>query len=69
MLNKRDNNIWPFSCCVQKEDGVFTQFHMTITDVRISRPWSVRKKMFLKILENSQENACASVSFLIKLEV
>ena len=27
------------------------------------------KKVFLKILQNSQENACASVSFLIKLQV
>ena len=26
------------------------------------------KKMFLKILQNSQENICARVSFLIKLQ-
>ena len=26
------------------------------------------KKVFLKILESSQENTCASVSFLIKLQ-
>ena len=26
------------------------------------------KKKFLKILQNSQENACARVSFLIKLQ-
>ena len=27
------------------------------------------KKMFLKILQNSQENPCARVSFLIKLQL
>ena len=27
-----------------------------------------KKKMFLKILQNSQENTCARVSFLIKLQ-
>ena len=27
------------------------------------------KKMFLEILQNSQENTCARVSFLIKLQV
>ena len=27
------------------------------------------KKMFLEILQNSQENTCAKVSFLIKLQV
>ena len=27
------------------------------------------KKVFLEILQNSQENACARVSFLIKLQV
>ena len=26
------------------------------------------KKLFLKILENSQKNICATVSFLIKLQ-
>ena len=26
------------------------------------------KKLFLKILQNSQENICARVSFLIKLQ-
>ena len=28
----------------------------------------VLKKVFLKILQNSQENTCAMVSFLIKLQ-
>ena len=28
-----------------------------------------KKKMFLKISQNSQENSCARVSFLIKLQV
>ena len=27
------------------------------------------KKVFIEILQNSQENTCASVSFLIKLQV
>ena len=27
------------------------------------------KKVFLKILQNSEENTCARVSFLIKLQV
>ena len=34
----------------------------------VSQRWSV-KKVFLKILQNSQENTCARVSFLIKLLV
>ena len=33
----------------------------------VVRRCSVRK-MFLKILKNSQENTCARVSFLIKLQ-
>ena len=32
-----------------------------------SRPEVFCKKVFLKILQNSQENTCAKVSFLIKL--
>ena len=28
----------------------------------------LQKKMFLEILQNSQENTCARVSFLIKLQ-
>ena len=29
---------------------------------------SIKKKLFLKILQNSQENTCATFSFLIKLQ-
>ena len=34
---------------------------------RSSRPGRSVKKVFLKISQNSQENTCARVSFLIKL--
>ena len=30
--------------------------------------WCSVKKLFLEILQNSQENICARVSFLIKLQ-
>ena len=33
----------------------------------VARSYSV-KKVFVKILQNSQENTCARVSFLIKLQ-
>ena len=37
--------------------------------IRSSRPEVFcKKKVFLKFLQNSQENTCARVSFLIKLE-
>ena len=34
----------------------------------VAQRWSV-KKVFLEISQNSQESACARVSFLIKLQV
>ena len=37
--------------------------------VRSSRPEVFCKKKFLEILQNSQENTCPRVSFLIKLQV
>ena len=36
--------------------------------VRSSRPGYSVEKLFLVILQNSQENTCARVSFLIKFE-
>ena len=35
---------------------------------RCSRPEVFCKKVFLKILQNSQENACARASYLIELQ-
>ena len=35
---------------------------------RSSRPKVFCKKVFLEILQNSQENTCARVCFLIKLQ-
>ena len=37
-------------------------------NVKSSRPEVSIKKVFLKFLQNSQENTCARVSFLIKLQ-
>ena len=37
-------------------------------ETRSSRPELSVKKVFLEILQNSQENTCAKVSFLIKLQ-
>ena len=37
-------------------------------NVKSSRPEVSIKKVFLKTLQNSQENTCARVSFLIKLQ-
>ena len=37
--------------------------------IRSSRPEVFCKKVFLEISKNSQENTCASVSFLINLQV
>ena len=31
--------------------------------------WIYKKKMFLEILQNSQENTCVAVSFLIQLQI
>ena len=39
-----------------------------ITTFRCSRPEMFCKKMFLKISQNSQQNACARVPFLITLQ-
>ena len=39
-----------------------------IADDRSSRPEVFCKKVLLKISQNSQENTCAKVSFLIKLQ-
>ena len=38
------------------------------TNTRSSRQGCSMKKVFLEILQNSQENTCARVSFLIKLQ-
>ena len=46
-------------------------FENTSTPLLISEAATggvLRKKVFLKILQNSQENTCAKVSFLIKLQ-
>ena len=46
-------------------------FENTSTPLLISEAATggvLRKKVFLKILQNSQENTCARVSFLIKLQ-
>ena len=55
----RDNNEW-----------VFYRYHNTCTisprTEAVSRKYSV-KKVFLKILQNSKENTCIRLSFLIKL--
>ena len=44
----------------------------TFADLKVTKAAVARriflKKEFLKILQNSQENACARVSFLIKLQ-
>ena len=37
--------------------------------IRSSRRWCCPKQVFLEILQNSQENACAKDSFLIKLQI
>ena len=41
---------------------------MFLLTFRSSRPECSVKKVLLEILQNSQENTCARVSFLIKLE-
>ena len=43
-------------------------FENTSTPLLISEGGVKKKKVFLKILQNSQENTCARVSFLIKLQ-
>ena len=56
---KQQNNIWNLFKVTNKETRAMS-LQKQLTDV-------LSKKLFLKILQNSQENTCARVSFLIKL--
>ena len=49
--------------------NVFKRRKVLDRNTRSSRPEVFCKKVFLEISQNSQENTCASVSFLIKLQV
>ena len=49
-----------------KQEGPFCADYLGTEAATIGVPW---KKVFLEILQNSQENNCARVSFLIKLQV
>ena len=51
---------------VLKNFAIFTGKHLYFS--RSSRPEVFCKKVFLGISQNSQENTCARVSFLIKLQ-
>ena len=43
--------------------------HLTVAGSEAATRGVLWKKVFLEISQNSQENTCASVSFLIKLQV
>ena len=52
---------------IVKHPAAYTISSNTVSSVAVAQRWSV-KKVFLEILQNSQENTCGRVSFLIKLE-
>ena len=52
-----------FTSCVY---GVILSFFMVKTEA-VTQRWSL-KNVFFEILQNLQKNACARVSFLIKLQ-
>ena len=51
---------------LKEENSLFRIY--TASLLRGSRPELFCKKVFLKILQNSQKIACVGVSFLIKLQ-
>ena len=58
---------WKCRCKSKLKKLVVVKFD---TKFRSSRPEGFcKKRLFLEILQNSQENTCAWVSFLIKLQV
>ena len=62
-----DNAISKLSCTVKAKNGNSLVKGTFWIDRGITQRCSV-KKMFLEILQNSQENTCAGVSFLINLQ-
>ena len=55
-----------------KDNNIFIWFPLTLqnqpTNLEAVVQWCSVKKVFLEVLQNSQENSCARVSFLIKLQ-
>ena len=64
-----------YKCVVQFEDVSYCKIHSAPSIQVIFYPTSeaategvLQKQMFLKTSQNSQENTCSRVSFLIKLQ-
>ena len=61
-LSRKLRRIWSFCKHLRKK------FHFPFYQFRSSRKRCSRKKVYLKISQNSQENTCTRVSLLIKFK-
>ena len=66
-LNLR-NNKWLVNCSFNPHKS-FIGNHLDAVSTEAAGQRCSEKKVFLEISQNSQENTCAKVSFLIKLQV